>query len=114
MAQEQLTTTTGSGTQTATQTPQAAGTSGASTAAASGVQPGTATSLLNNTQGGIALKDSPLSIVGLGQQTQSQATQTVPHSARHTSPVLFGFSIILFAVAIAMFWATARSAKTTT
>ncbi len=114
MAQEQLKTVSGSGTQSATQTPQAAGTSAGQTAAAAGVQPGTATGLLNSSNAGIALKNTPLSVVGLGQRTGTASVQAQPLAKHHTSPVLFGFSIILFVLAISMFAMTARSSKNTT
>jgi hypothetical protein len=109
-----LTTVTGSGTQSSTQSPPAVGAAGGAPSNATGVQPGTATSLLNTTTGGVALKNTQLSVVGLGARTSTQSAQPEPAPAKHVSPVLFGFSGLLFIIAIAMFWTTARSAKTTT
>lgn len=116
MAQEQLRTADSSGgTQTTTQTPQSAGASNATTASASGVQPGTATSLLNNSQGGITLDNTQLSVVGLGQRTSAQTVQAAPTPPKHqTNPAVLGISVLLFVVAIAMFIITIRSSKTTT
>lgn len=109
-----LTTVTGSGTQSSTQSPQSVGSTGGAPSNATGVQPGTATSLLNTTTGGVALKSTQLSVVGLGARTTTQTSQPEPAPAKHVNPVLFGFSGLLFIIAIAMFWATARTAKTTT
>ena len=109
-----LTTVPGSGTQTTTQSPQAVGAAGGAPANATGVQPGTATNLLNTTTGGVALKNTQLSVVGLGARTTGQVSQSAPAAKHHVNPLLFGFSGLLFLAAIAMFWATARASKTTT
>lgn len=114
MAENQLTTTSsGSGTQTSTESPQASVGSSNQTAEASGIQPGTSTSLLSGSQGGVALHGVPLTVVNLDSKAQTQANVTVP-PVKHQNPALYGVSGLLFVVAIAMFWITARSAKNTT
>ncbi len=115
MAQPRLTTVPGSGTQTTTQTPQAATNQTGSLAAKSGaVQPGTASSVLTSSNGGIALQSTPLTTVSLSAITsQAPAPVTVP-AKHHLNPVLMGVSVLLCLIAVAMFWATMRSAKNTT
>jgi hypothetical protein len=117
MANDQLTASSGSGTQTTTQSPQSSVQSGTPTAQASSVQPGTATSLLTS-GGGVALHATSLSTVSLNNTTAQ--TQAAPQTAqmlpthRHINPVLLSFSVVLCLIAIGMFWYTARSAKNTT
>lgn len=101
-----------------TQTPQAS-VGPASKAAPSGnVQPGTATSLLTNKTGGIALSNQALTTVNLSNTTtttgQSAQPQTAVQDEHHFNPLLLGLAIILFVLAAIFFWLTNRSAKNTT
>ncbi|HXR49626.1 MAG TPA: hypothetical protein VN778_01210 [Verrucomicrobiae bacterium] len=108
-----LSTTTGSGTQTTTQSPQAStGTTG-TTESSSSVQPGTATSLLSS-QNGMPLHASALTTVNLTGATQAQTSQAAPPSKHHINGGLLGISLALFVIAIALFWFTSRPVKSTT
>ncbi len=115
-----LTTTTsgaGLGNQTSTQTPQAS-VGPASKAAASGsVQPGTATSLLTQSNG-ISLSGQALTAVSLDGTTTStgQSSQPEPVTpAKHdVNPVLLGLAIALFVAALMIVWKINHSAKNTT
>ena len=110
-----LSTGTNSGTQTTTQSPQAsASAAGFSGAQTSEVQPGTTSSLLSNTTGGIPLGGTQLSTVSLGNASTATVTNASAPKVHHTNPVLFGFALLLFVIAIALFMATSRSAKNTT
>lgn len=120
MADNQLSATTGSGTQTTTQSPQTAGQPAATGTQSSGIQPGTATSLLSSGQNGVTLHDTPLSTVNLvtpapalplATSTAQPAQQPAKH---HINPVLFGLPILLFVIAAVFFWATSRTVKSTT
>jgi hypothetical protein len=120
MATNQLTATSGSGEQTTTQSPQAATQPSTGGTVSSGVQPGTATSLLNG-QGSVQLYPTSLPTVGLSGATGAAATGTVaaatpakPVAKHHANPVLLGSSALLLVVAIVLFWITSRSVKTTT
>jgi hypothetical protein len=118
MANNQLTATSGSGTQGTDQNPQASVASGTPTAQAGSVQPGTATSLLTGGTTGVALQTTPLSTVSLDNTTAQ--TQTAPRTAQalparhHINPVLLSLSVVLCLIAIALFWFTTRTAKNTT
>lgn len=109
-----LSTGTGGGTQTpSTSNLQApVGSTGVAPSNATTIQPGTATDLLNTKQG-VSLKTEALSTVNLGAP-QASVSQFTPPPAKHTSPVLFGVSGLLFVVAIVLFVVTMRSAKNTT
>jgi hypothetical protein len=110
---DQLTAATGTGTQTATQTPQSpVQDSGFGGGTPSTIQPSSTASLLTSS-GGIPLTVTGLSTVSVGATTsQTVATATPAH--HKINPVLLSFSIILFVAAIALFWATGRGAKNTT
>jgi hypothetical protein len=108
------TTTTESGTQTATQSPQAASGAGFNGTSASGVQPGTASTLLTQASGGVPLHGGSLTTVNINAATASQVQPAAVAPKHHVNPALFGMSVLLFAVAIALFWLTSRSEKNTT
>src|SRR5580765_1030313 len=115
---DQLTATSGSGTQTTTGTPQSvpitAGFGGGTQA--SGVQPGTATSLLNSSQG-VELTPTALPSVSLDSTTTAgKTTSVIPLAAKphHLNLGLLGISAVLVVVAIVLFWSMNRSAKNTT
>jgi hypothetical protein len=113
MATGQLTTGQGSGTQAATGNPQTI-TPTNTTALASSVQPGIASSLLRS-QGGIPLSSTALPTVSLGsvsQQTQTQPVQPLP--AHHINTTYLIAPGLLFVIAIIAFWLTSRSVKSTT
>jgi hypothetical protein len=113
MAETSLKTTTGSGTQAATQSPQTAGQPTATGTPSSGVQPGTASNLLNSQAStGVPLHNTTLPTANLNATPTTQVA--TPPPARHLHPALFGVSALLFLIAIWLFWATSRSAKTTT
>lgn len=111
----------GTGNQETTQSPQEAGAAtGNSTTSGSGVQPGTTNSLLeglagasDKSQGGIPLGVAKVNTVELG--TVQTKTVTVPAPPQHHVNVgLFGISALFFVIAVALFWFTARSEKSTT
>lgn len=109
-----LTTTGSSQSQTVTQSPQAAVQPLNTGTPSSNVQPGTATALLNN-RAGIALNGGSLSTVNLAPNSDTQtSTGASPASPRHINVGLFGVSIVLCLAAIALFWITSRTAKSTT
>lgn len=114
---DQLTAVSGSGTQTTTGTPQAvpvtAGFGGGTQS--SGVQPGTATALLNSGQG-VELTQTSLPTVSLDNSTAGQTTSVVPLAvkAHHINAGLLSVPVLLILAAGIFFWLTNRSAKTTT
>ena len=113
-----LTTTTGSGTQTTTGTPQTVGSAPNNSAAKAGsVQPGTATSLLTSKQG-VSLSNTPVTTVNLnGAQTTAATSAQTPNNtatSRDVNPVALGFCGLLFVAAVVLFLVTSRSAKNTT
>jgi hypothetical protein len=71
---------------------------------------------VNNQQSaGVPLANTPLSVVSLTAGTTTTTSQpAAPPTQHHINPVLLGFSIVLFVLAIAMFYATSRSVKNTT
>ncbi|MGZ6005581.1 MAG: hypothetical protein ACXWLH_05555 [Candidatus Saccharimonadales bacterium] len=115
MADNSLNTTTGSGSQSATQSPQSSVTStDTNSAASSGVQPSVNQDALLNQQG-IQITNTQPNTISLGDTTSSSTSTPVniPNS-HHINPALAGFSIALFVVAIVLFWVTSRPVKTTT
>jgi len=102
--------------QATTQNPQTAPTQtiGASTQSG-GVQPGTSTSLLTDSQG-VNLQTRPLTTVSLATTTPSQTSSTTAAkpAQHHMSPALFIIPVALVVIAAALFWAMSRSAKSTT
>lgn len=113
MAQQTLTTTAATGTQTTTQSPQTSSAAGFANSPSSGVQPGTAESTLQSKQGGIPLGQASLSTVSLNTATVAKPRIVTPKS-HHINPALFGVSLLLLVVAVGLFWTTSRSVKTTT
>lgn len=113
MAETPLSTSPGGGSQTTTQSPQTAGSTGNGGGISSEVQPGTASDLLKS-QNGIQLKDTPLTTVSLAPASSSAQTAAVETHHHHINPALGAFSITLFVVAVVLFWLTSKSAKTTT
>jgi len=105
-----LTATKATGTQTATQSPQSAGSATTGTQSSS-VQPGTSASALTSTDG-VPLQSGSLSTIPLA--TQATGTTQNAQPAHHRSPVATGVSVLLFVVAIALFALLARADKTTT
>lgn len=98
-----------------TQSPQtSAGSGSPASAPASGVQPGTATALLNG-QGGVALHPTALTTVNINTAAPTTAAATVNNTPKHhVNPVLLGFPALLVLVAAVLFWAMRRSVKNTT
>jgi hypothetical protein len=115
---ETLKTVTGSGTQSSTGTPQSAGQPGDTGARSNEVQPGTVSEGLQSQSSptdtvGIPLKEGTLKGLILNDIPRANvATKPVP--SNQVNPALFGISVILFIVAVALFWLTNRSAKSTT
>lgn len=110
-----LNTTTGTGTQTSTGSPQTVG-AGSNTAQSGSVQPGTATNLLNSSQG-ISLANTPLTTVNLGATKTATTPGTTTGQAaadQQVSPLAIGVCVLLFAVALVAFAIINRSAKNTT
>ncbi len=119
MADTQLKTVTGSGTQqTLAQSPQTAGHGNAGGTRASSLQPGTATSVLStNHSGGVQLQTSSLPAVRLGaaQGTTKTATVATPVvKQHHISTVAIAIPAVLFLLALVLVGLTMRSAKNTT
>jgi hypothetical protein len=112
MAGTTLNTTSGSGTQATTQSPQSAGAATATTNS-NAVQPGTASDLLRSNNG-VELKSTPLTTVSLGAKSSTSTAQPPVTNQHHINPVLGVFSVALFILAIVLFWLTSRSAKNTT
>lgn len=111
---DQLTTTTSSGQQGTTQSPQAAGQAGNTGTQATSVQPGTATALLDG-QNGVPLHGQALTVVNINAATATVAQPaSKPTAKRHINAPLMGVSVFFLAVAIVLFWLTSRSVKTTT
>lgn len=110
-----LTTTSNSGEQTTTQSPQASVGSAPATAQAGSVQPGTANNLLTS-QNGQSLSPTPLSTIDLSGGAASTGQLALQPTAvkHHFNPVLGGAAVLLFVVAVALFWSTSRSVKNTT
>lgn len=118
MADNQLTTTSGSESQANTQSPQAAGAGVTGSVQSGSVQPGTATSLLNGGQNGVPLNGSALSTVSLNTPPQAATASVIkaaiPKQNHHVNSVFLAFPALLILVAAIAFWLTSRSEKTTT
>jgi hypothetical protein len=109
-----LSTSSNSGEQTTTQSPQASVGSAPATANASSVQPGTAAAVLTS-QNGQTLHPTSLNSVTLGaSSTQTVAATAQPAPAKHFNYGLGGVAVVLFLVAVLLFWTTSRSVKSTT
>jgi len=113
MAETSLETTSGSGSQTATQSPQSATTTTGTGTAANGLQPGINQDALRSGSGVPIINTQPNSI-SLNSVSASTAVPVAAPQHHHANPVLAGFSIGLFALAVLLFWLTSRSVKTTT
>lgn len=114
MNPNQLTATSNSASQTVTQSPQSASAAGGNTADSAGVQPGTASALLNS-QGGIQLRNTGVSTVSLNPTTFTSATSTQAHVAKHhVNLPLLGLAALLILAAIFLFWTSDRSVNSTT
>ncbi|HVX23892.1 MAG TPA: hypothetical protein VG992_00920 [Candidatus Saccharimonadales bacterium] len=107
-----LTTGSNTGSQTTTDSPQSTTTATLPGAKTGNVQTGTANSLLTSTNG-VPLHAAPLTTVSLSTTSAGTAVPT-PVKPHHVNVPLISISVLLFVVAAASFWATARSAKTTT
>lgn len=115
-----LNTTTGSGTQSATGTPQSVGSQNTNAATSGSVQPGTASNLLSNpaagSTAGISLTGSQVTTVdltGTSATTQTATTQP-PAQPHHVNTVALGVCAVLAIVAVLVFVSMSRSAKNTT
>jgi|ERR1039458_783842 hypothetical protein len=113
-----LSISSGDGAQTSTQSPQGLVSSGSATAAASNVQPGTASTLLT-TGNGIALYPSQLPSVNVNTAPQATTSSnsvvaTTVQPEHHISGGLLVISLSLFIIALVVFWIITRSAKNTT
>lgn len=110
-----LTTTTNPGSQSTASDSNLQSTvaaNGVSGGTPSTIQPGTNNSVLLNT-GGIPLTPSSLSTVAIGPAGSQTATLAQPH--HHTfNPALLGFPVVLFILAIGLFWLMGRAEKNTT
>lgn len=109
-----LATAGSSGTQSSTQTPQTSVQASSLGGQNSSLQPGTDSSLLTSSNG-INLSDitsnGTTSASTTTASSQVASTEPVHHKV---NPVLLGFAIILFVVAIVLFAITSRSEKSTT
>jgi hypothetical protein len=112
--QPNLTTSPGSGTQTSTQSPQSANQGGGLTNAnASYFQTGSPASMLTS-QNGITLQQTPLSVVNINSTTATPKVQVTTQPKHHVNGLFLGLSLVLFLVAMALFWLTIKSANNTT
>jgi hypothetical protein len=99
-----------------TQTPQSSAAPATNATPSGSVQPGTATSLLTS-KGGVQLTNQVLPTISLGTTltgTEQSAPAQVAQPKHHANVFLLGVAAVLFVMAIAFFWSTARSAKNTT
>lgn len=109
-----LNTTTGSGTQSATGTPQSVGGPTTNAASAGSVQPGTATTLLNSSSG-ISLSGSKLTTVDMtATSATTQATTEPPAEPHHINTAALAICAVLAVIAVIVFVSMTRSAKNTT
>lgn len=117
MASAQLPTTGTSQSQSATQDPQAGVQSPSAGAQASGVQPGTASDLLNGQQG-VVLNNPALPSVNLGKSGTSTATAAATShqttAKHHVNSALLAFPLVLVFLAAVLIWTIGHSAKSTT
>ena len=109
MNNPELSTTPATGTQNTAENPQTAGSAGNSRA----VQPGTTSSLLDTTNGGVPLTNQALTSVNLPKTSASVAQPALP-AEQSTNPIAIGFSILLFVIAAAVIVAIFLPVKTTT
>ena len=116
MANDQLSTTSNSASQSTTQSPQGNAQSIDSGSNASGVQPGTANNLLNG-QGSVSLHSTSLPSIKLGSLQPTAPPLPIATSSNqpkhHVNSVLLGIVLLLFVIAAAMAWSINRSSKTT-
>ena len=116
-----LTTTPASGAQQgSTSNPQAVPTGqsiGGASKQSGGVQPGTARSVLTSNNG-VSLQSSALTTVSLdttaSTKTQASSTAVTKPVNHHVNGALIVASIVLVLIAVGVFWAMSRSAKSTT
>jgi hypothetical protein len=106
--------------QSTTQSPQSLVGSGTSTAPGSNVQPGTSTSLLNNSSG-ISLGNSNLSTIDLNSTSTTAGSTSVAKAAPQAAPAthhintsLLGVCLGLLVVAVASFFYMNQAEKNTT
>jgi hypothetical protein len=112
MAESQLSATTNSGQQSATQSPQVAGQPALAGATASNVQPGTSNDLLNG-QGSIPLSNQQVTTVNLSPAAEASTVRPVP-SGHHPNLGLIIITIVLLLIAAGSAIVINRSAKNTT
>ncbi len=112
-----LPTTTGSGTQATTDTPQSVAQSSSSigsTETNSTVQPSLTSSILENQTGGIPLTSTPITAYDLNAAYPGTTTETTQTASRQPNHALLGVSILLLVVAVVLFWSTSKKSKNTT
>jgi hypothetical protein len=114
MQSQQLSTVNGSGNQSVTQDPQ---TVTSQTAIAgtqtSNVQSQPSVNLFTGT-GGVSLNPVPLTTVNLTSTKTTTVATPAPKPTTHINYAMLSVSTVLFIVAVALFWFTSRSAKSTT
>lgn len=119
MAQTELKTGTGGGTQANTQSPQSAAQPTTGGAQASSVQPGTTNDLLNQqaagNDGGVPLSNPPLTTVGLDATATTTVAQAAKPTPKHEfQPALIAFPVVLLLAAVLVAWFMKRSVNNTT
>jgi hypothetical protein len=62
----------------------------------------------------VPLHANALTTVNLSGATQTQTGQNAPAAKHHINTALLGISVVLFVVAIVLFWLTSRPVKSTT
>jgi hypothetical protein len=111
---QSLPTTTGSGAQATTDTPQnVAQTSSFGGNQTNTVQTGIASSVLSTQAGGIPLKNTPLVAYDLNQAIPGTTTETSQPAHAQPNHALLGVSALLLVVAVVLFWTTKKAKNTT-
>lgn|SRR5487761_1133657 len=112
--QSDLTTTNSGGTQSTTQSPQAANPGNLSTPGSNNLQANNQLNLFNSSNG-VSLAPTPLSTVNLSSSTTATQSLTLPQSPKHhTNGIMLGFVGLLLVIAVVLFWQTFSFAKNTT
>lgn len=114
MATENLPTGNATGAQANTQNPQTSAQNSLANQNGSGIQRGTAASVLTS-KDGVTLNNVNVTTLKLTSTTgATNAATTTPANQHNINPVFLGFSLLLFVVAIVLFIKTASTEKTTT
>lgn len=110
-----LNTTTNTGSQSTTQSPQSVGGSSLSSGANSNLQPTPPSNYLNSNNVGVTLTPQALTTVNLNSLSSNQAVQTSPNTtSKHINGGLLIVAILLFFFAVYLFIRVSKTDKNTT